>query len=188
MYTSHHEFDSMIDEFKKEILKLKNKKHVNKDFLQNFLERAYKGALSADENPIDHFCCCFLPFDSKSKKIFMGQHIKSQDLLSPGGHVKKNEQPIQTIKREFYEELKYKINKEKVELFDLAITDRIKDPRNCKIHYDLWYIVYIDKIDFDFDKGEFYNAKWLTIDEALKIMKRESFKDVIRKLPLSLVQ
>lgn len=176
----------MTKQFKNEVLKLKNKKHVDQDILKKFIDRINKGVLCEEENLENHFGCCILPLDPKTRQIFIGHHIKAGEWIGPGGHIEQNETPIETVKREFFEELKHELDKEYIELFDLTITDKIKTPRKCKIHYDIWYIVYVDKIDFDFDKGEFYKAQWMSIKESLKIMKRENHKNTIRKLDLVL--
>ena len=173
----------MINQFRKEVLKLKNASHVNKKVLDQFLFRINLGNLIRQQNQDDHFCSFFLPLDLKTKSVYLGHHIKAGDWIPPGGHIDPNEIPIETVKREFVEELQYKLKKEKVQLFDLTIKDLSDNPKHtCKLHYDFWYLVYLNKTDFIFDKSEFYQAKWLTIPAALKRMKLKNYADIIQNL------
>ena len=173
----------MINKFRQEILKLNNKSQVDKKISKKFLERLSLGRLIKQQNPADHFCSFFLPIDIKSKSIYLGHHIKADDWIPPGGHINPNETPLDTVKREFTEELRYELNKEKVELFDLTIKNVSGNPKHkCKVHYDFWYLVYINKFAFKFDKSEFYQAEWLSIPDALKRMKLVKYANVIKKL------
>ena len=173
----------MINKFRQEILKLNNKSQVDKKISKKFLERLSLGRLIKQQNPADHFCSFFLPIDIKSKLIYLGHHIKADDWIPPGGHVNPNESPLDTVKREFTEELRYELDKEKIELFDLTIKDVSGNPKHlCKIHYDFWYLVYIKKINFVFDRSEFYKAQWMTVKEALKKMKLKDYANIIKKI------
>lgn len=173
----------MINKFRQEILKLNHKLRVDKKISNKFLERLNLGRLIKQQNPADHFCSFFLPVNTESKSIYLGHHIKADDWIPPGGHIKLHELPIETVKREFVEELQYKLNKERVELFDLTIKDVSGNPKHsCKIHYDFWYLVYINKFVFNFDKSEFYQAEWLTIPEALTKMKLTVYANVVKKI------
>ena len=40
----------------------------------------------------------------------------------------------------------------------------------CKVHYDIWYLVLTDGANFNVDAKEFHETRWLTIDEAEKIV------------------
>ncbi|MBI2640979.1 NUDIX hydrolase [Candidatus Roizmanbacteria bacterium] len=155
-------------QFKKEILKLKNRSHVNKEIFQQFLKRLNSGYLIETENPADHYCSFLVPVDTKTKSIFVGHHIDADQWIPPGGHIEEKESPVQTVYREFSEELSYKLTKETVALFDLGIIKITNPERICRIHYDFWYLVSIEKIDFNYNKNEFYQATWLPIDVAIK--------------------
>jgi len=72
---------------------------------QNFKQRIEEGNLTRDENPSTHFGTFFLPFDSKTKKLFLAHHKKSGLWIAPGGHVDKGEVLWQTLNREIWEEL-----------------------------------------------------------------------------------
>lgn len=172
----------MINQFKDEVLKLKNKDYIDKKIIEKFLWRVNLGNLTKEENPYDHFCSFFLPFDIKTKYVFIGHHIKADDWIPPGGHIAKNENPCDTVVREFYEELDYKLKNEKIKLFDISVIPVRKTKRRCKIHYDLWYLVFMDKVNFSFDKKEFYDAQWIKIENAPKMIKRYTYKNIVKKL------
>lgn len=165
--------------FEAELTKLENKKFVDKTILQLFLKRLKTGKLTRNLNSEDHFCTFIVPFDPKTKQIFIGHHINADQWIPPGGHIEVNELPIKTVKREFEEELGVKITDKQIELFDLGITDVQGKKRSCKIHYDFWYLVYTPKLNFQYDKKEFYQARWLTMENAIK---KVSHKSVIRTL------
>lgn len=172
----------MIKQFQNEILKLKKYPYVKKKIIQQFLQRLHSGSLTQKLNPTDHYCSFFVPFDVKSKSVFLGHHIKANQWIPPGGHIEMEETPLQTVYREFTEELRLPLSDQKVELFDLGIT-RITDPkRSCRIHYDFWYFTTINKINFEYDKSEFYEAAWLTIDDAIAKAKRSSIKITLNNL------
>ncbi|OGK09207.1 hypothetical protein A2767_06675 [Candidatus Roizmanbacteria bacterium RIFCSPHIGHO2_01_FULL_35_10] len=172
----------MKNVFEKEILTLKDRKKVNKKILQQFLKRIKVGKLTRNLNPADHFCTFIVPFDLKSKNIFIGHHINADQWIPPGGHIEEYEQPVNTVKREFEEELGVKITDKQIELFDLGITNVQGKQRSCKIHYDFWYLVFITKLNFKFDKKEFYKAQWLTIDESIKKVSHISIIKALNKL------
>lgn len=169
--------------FINEVVKLRNKSYVDKKIIKQFIKRVHSGSLTKKENEFDHLCSFFLPVHKPTRQIFLGHHIKAQDWIPPGGHINLGETPIDTVRREFIEELSHKLTNEQVELFDLSTKDVSGNPRHkCKIHYDFWHIVYTDKIPFVFDKGEFYDAGWFTFDEALKKTKLKQYNKIIRKI------
>lgn len=162
--------------FFSEISKLKDKNYVDKKILNQFQERLKSGLLTQEQNPADHFCSFFVPFDIKSRSVFVGHHIKADEWIPPGGHIETDETPLQTVYREFSEELRLPLTDQKVELFDLGITKITDTKRSCRIHYDFWYFTPIKKVGFDFDKSEFYEARWLPIESAITRAKRPSIK------------
>lgn len=166
-----------------EILKLKNHDHVSKKIINDFLTQLnHTQNLIQENNPQNHFCVFFLPIHLVTKSVYLVHHIKANDWIPPGGHIDKDETPIQTVKRECFEELRHELNKEKIKLFDLTIA-KINNPKVlCKIHYDLWYIIHTKKINFNFDKGEFYNAKWVNIKKALNLTKIPNYNAIIKKI------
>jgi|SRR3989344_1642499 len=174
---------SMQKQIQKEVMKLKNSNFVDASTYHQFLRRLKQGNLTKNRNTFDHICAFFLPLDMTKKSIYLGHHIKADDWIPPGGHIEAGEMPIDTVRREFVEELDFNLTKQPIELFDLSIKDVSGNPKHqCKIHYDFWYLVYTDKIDYRFDRKEFHQAKWMTIDEALKKMKLANYAAVIKKI------
>jgi len=177
----------MLKQFQNEILKLKKYPYVKKKIIQQFLERLHAGSLIQELNPIDHYCSFFVPFDMKSKSIFVGHHIKADEWIPPGGHIELEETPLQAVYREFSEELRFPLSDQKVELFDLGLTRITDSKRSCRIHYDFWYLVFVEKVDFNFDKDEFYEAVWLSVETAIKKAERQSIVIPLTHLSKNLV-
>lgn len=168
---------------KSEITKLKNKSQVDQRIYQRFLERLENGqGLLRADNINDHYCVFFLPFHQLSHSVYLGHHIKANDWIPPGGHIEPNETPIETIKREFLEELDYELKDERVELFDLTIKNITNPNHKCRVHWDIWYLVHIRKIKFHFDKREFYDAAWFKLKKAIPKIKGSSYRQTVEKL------
>ena len=139
--------------------------------LTNFLKRLEEGAFIRDENPQSHFCAYFLPYNSENKKVFIVHHKKSGLWFSPGGHIDKGEGLLETLNREIDEELGVKtFFKELPSPFLLTITPIENKVQPCKTHLDIWYLVNTDGANFNVDPKEFHETRWLTIDEAEKIV------------------
>lgn len=135
--------------------------------LLSYQQRLKEGRLSRDENPIDHVCAYFLPYNEQTKQVFIIHHKKSGLWLSPGGHVDQGETLLQTVNREIHEELgmqNFFTVLPKPFLF--TITPIKRDTRPCKVHYDVWFLVPTDGSNFHVDPSEFHDAKWVTFDEA----------------------
>ena len=171
---------------KTEIQKLVNSKQVNKAALEKMLTQLDKEEnLTRPQNPQDHFCAFFLPIHKKSKSIYLGDHIKAGSWIPPGGHIELNEHPIETVIREFQEELKYRPDKKDIQLFDLSIVKIINNPRSgaCRTHFDIWYIVEMkEKINFDFDPGEYKTAKWFSLEDGVQKVTDLTYNKIIKKL------
>ena len=137
----------------------------------NFLKRLEKGAFTRDENSQTHFCVYFLPYNTESKKVFIVHHKKSGLWLSPGGHIDKGEGILETLNREIEEELgvkKYFQDTPLPFLFTIVPVD--KKVRPCTMHYDMWYLMRTDGANFNVDPREFHDTKWMTLEEARKII------------------
>jgi len=172
----------MKRKLKQEINKLKNKKHVDGKILEKFLGRLETDSkLLRCEGAVDHYCVFFLPFHQNSKSIYIGHHIKADDWIPPGGHIEKDEHPLETIKREALEELDHQLTDEKIILYDLTI--KPIDRPECKTHWDLWYVILFDQIkEFSFDPKEFHQADWHKLDEGLRKVKTKNYKTTMSKL------
>src|SRR5665213_1066199 len=117
----------------------------------SYLKRLEEGAFTRDENPKTHFCAYFLPYNEKSRKVFMIHHKKSGLWLSPGGHIDKGEGLLETLNREINEELGVKsFFKELPPPFLLTITPIENTTQPCKTHFDIWYLVKTDGSKFNF--------------------------------------
>lgn len=171
-----------MNTFQDALRELQRNPHVNKQTKKLFFFKAEDKNFVREENPIEHFCSFFMPIDTKTRRVFFGHHIKAQDWIPPGGHIEKGESPEETVRREFEEELGYKLDKEKIELFDISIIHVRSKARPCKYHYDFWHMVEISEQPFQFDRKEFYDGRWFSLQEALQITQRVEYKAVIRKL------
>jgi len=96
--------------------------------------------LIRDENPLDHFCVMIVPFDKKSRKVFLGHHKKADDWIPPGGHIERNETPIESAIREAKEELDITLSDKDLELFTLDCLDVSGPKKICKMHWHIWYL------------------------------------------------
>ncbi len=156
-------YDSIKEEVSSDI--------CTKDVADYFLKRLEEGKLTKDENPTSHFCIYFLPYNAKTKKVFIVDHKKSGLWLAPGGHIDKGEELMQTLNREIREELGVadKI-KNKIKPFLLTITPINNPVQKCKEHLDIWYRFQTDGSEFNVDFEEFHDVKWLDVNEARKFV------------------
>ena len=150
---------------------LKTSACKNEEVRELYLKRLKKDALTRDENPESHFCAYFLPYNPKNKKVFIVHHKKSGLWFAPGGHIDKGETLWQTLNREIHEELGVEnFFKELPPSFLFTITNIENSTRPCKTHFDIWFIMETNGDDFNIDPREFHDTKWLTIEEADKII------------------
>lgn len=154
------------------ISKIINRSICDSDDTYNaFQKRLAEGMLTREENPKTHFCVYFLPFNPQNKKIFIVHHKKSGLWISPGGHIDKGEILFEALNREINEELGVKnFFKDTPSPFLLTIIWIETKNHPCKAHYDIWYLVPTDGGNFKIDPAEFYDTKWMTIEEARKIV------------------
>ncbi len=66
--------------------------------------------------------------------------------------------------------------------FLLTITPIENKVQLCKVHYDIWYLVHTDGSDFKINPREFHDTRWLTIDEAEKIVTDESNRKALKAI------
>lgn len=159
---------------------------VTIDLVERVVQRLEEGKLTQSENPHDHMCAFFVPFHPETKRIFLGHHIKADMWIPPGGHIEQGELLEDTVRREFGEELGISLGDETVELFAATVVDLEPKPgKRCQRHWDWWHMVKTHElIDYDYDRGEFYEAGWFNFEEALTQMKTASpvFVEAIEKL------
>lgn len=156
----------------RELIKLvENTPGVTVEIKQKFLSRISQGKLTREENPQSHFGAYFLPFDPKSRKVFLIHHKKSGLWLSPGGHMEINEYIQKTLIREAKEELCLKIQLEEIGLpFFLTITPISNHNYSCREHFDIWYLLKTDKFSINPNPREFHQSRWLTFSQAKTVV------------------
>ena len=138
---------------------------------REFQQRLEEGNLVRDENSSTHFGTFFLPFNFKTKELFLVHHKKAGLWIAPGGHVDRGEVLWKTLNREIWEEVGVKDYFQKSpNPFLLTITRINNSARPCKIHYDVWYLMATDGSNFNVDLEEFFDTKWLSLEEARKIV------------------
>lgn len=136
-----------------------------------WLDRLEKGDFTRDDGNPSHFCCYFLPYNIEAKEVFVVHHKKSGLWIFPGGHIDKDEDLMQTLNREIEEELgiKNKIQEE-IKPFLLTITPIENRIQPCKEHLDIWYRFHADTSEFSIDPREFHDTKWLSVEDARKLI------------------
>ncbi len=167
------------DQLASTLTKLKGMPNTDKEMIEiGFQQLEKTDRYVRDENPYEHFCTFTVPIVPSKRLVYMGHHKKADAWMPPGGHIDPGENPIQTVKREFEEELQYKITFEVVELFDFSVYNVTKEGRDCKIHLDIWYLIHLaHPEEFLYDAGEFHDAGWMTYEEAA-----EKGMDMIKKI------
>lgn len=142
--------------------------------------------LRADNIP-HHVCAFFLPVHTASQSVYLVHHIKADDWIPPGGHIDPGETPLETVKREYQEELSYHIAAEPVRLVNLTVKHIRNHRHPCLTHYDFWYTVAMkDKISFTFDRGEFYSAAWFPLRDGLAKMSLPMYRKTVKESVASL--
>lgn len=156
-------------------------KAVDREIYEKFISHIRStDKLTKNANIDEHICSFFVPYNRASHSVYLGHHIKANCWIPPGGHINYLEHPIDTVVREFEEELNQKITKIQVSPLSMTIKDISNNPRNpCKVHYDFWYLVDVPKIEFEYIKKEYYDAKWVTFGEAMKLMDIPLYKRVV---------
>lgn len=156
------------------------------DITQAFLTRAEEMNLTRDENPLTHFNVYFLPFNPKTREVFIVHHKKANSWISPGGHTDKGELLKDVVLREINEELGVKANESDIEGPFLLTIKEIDNPlQTCKRHFDIWFLYRTEGSDFKIDPTEFYDTKWVGIDEALQLVTNQDNILAFNKIKLT---
>jgi len=130
-----------------------------------------------------HYNSLFLPYDKAKGMIYLGNHIKADDWIPPGGHIEKGETPKDTCIREMKEEFGVDITRDQLQAFNISVKPINRLEFNCMAHYDVWHLVHIKYQVFDFIKTEYYDAGWFTISDGIaKITKNPDFAKIISDL------
>lgn len=98
------------------------------------------------------------------------------------GHIDKGETPAEAVNREIGEELGVKNFFKDIPvpflftiIFKIILLEHQSNP--CESHYDIWYLVPTNGINFNIDQSEFYDTKRLTIEEAkIKVTESSNIK------------
>jgi 8-oxo-dGTP diphosphatase len=135
------------------------------------------------EGNLDHYCSFFLPYDRAKNQIYLGDHIKAQAWIPPGGHIEPGETPSIAAIREMLEELGVTITPDMLEPFNLSVTVVNRPKSGCMTHYDIWYLVHFSVQDFDYLKSEYHDARWFGLAEGVKQMSAHPhFAGIVAKL------
>lgn len=160
----------------------KKLQHADPKTLRVFIDKLTHPPYTRDEGATDHFTTYLVPFHKPTQSIFAGSHKKSGMWIPPGGHIDRDEGPLDTVVREFEEELSYKITPDRATLFQITMIDITNRP-DCTRHLGFGFRIDMpEKVDFDYDRGEFYEARWFTISEFLKMKTYEAVKNEVRLL------
>lgn len=149
---------------------LQHASYYNSPVLEQFVARLnHHSGLVRAQNPHDHYVVFFLPIHIPTQQVFLGHHKKANLWIPPGGHIEPQEAPRTTVKREVKEELQFEADDSHIQIFDLSIT-HCTPGSACTIHYDLWYALEMkEPYNFLYEQREFYNARWMSVTEAIQI-------------------
>ena len=159
-----------MSSLQKEILRIIQPSICTQEVGDYWFERVSKGELTRDEGNTSHLGCYFLPYNPDTKQVFIVHHKKSGLWLFPGGHVDKDELPLQTLNREIEEELGVSNRVKEAEPFLLTITPINHPGIMCREHLDLWYRFPTDGSEFVVDPAEFHTTRWTSLKEARELM------------------
>lgn len=121
------------------------------------------------DKPPKHLVSYFIVIDPVHKSLLLGDHIKAQLWLPPGGHVNLHEHPRDTVIREAEEELdvqaKFLYGNERPHFVTVTPTVGLTAGH---VDVSLWYLIEgtIHETPW-FDRSEFNDINWFTFDEIL---------------------
>ena len=148
--------------------------------VSKFKKKIKEGKLTIQEDDEHHLCVYFAAYDPLAKEVFIGHHKKSGLWLFNGGHIDKGEIPMETIEREIGEEWGLDAKDLDIKTPELlTITNIIKNKvRPCATHYDIWYYISVNKMEFLPKKeclnDEFYETGWKDYKTAIGLMREKN--------------
>lgn len=141
---------------------------------ESFRRRILEGSLTRSENLTSHISTYCIACDIVNDKVFIGHHRKSGLWICNGGHCEKGEFPVQTAKREFFEELGIDANFGQAKPELLTITRINNERQACKVHFDFWFFHRVNSKTFRPDRDklrvEFFEAGWKSFEDARKLV------------------
>ncbi len=159
---------------------------------QIFEQGLKQDKLLRQDGTAKHFCVFFAGVDITRRQVFLGHHIKADCWLFNGGHIDRGELPLETVKREIFEEWGTEFGQFKIETQPVWLSlTQIKPTaynrhNNCQLHYDLWYLVHLDQPDFTPDerllKKEFFSWGWKSYTQAKQLFKNMPGSRAVIKL------
>lgn len=105
-------------------------------------------------------------------KILLAKHIGQDDYILFAGYVKKSETAEKAVTREFKEETKLDVVKYKY------MASRYHEPRNVLM---LNFLIIAENGDCKIDATEIEEVKWFDLDEALKVVRKDSTAEAFLK-------
>lgn len=168
--TTHHQ------KITEALYSLKNKEYIDKKEWRDFDEFLKNPHILRAENVLKHCCAACFIIHPKEKKIFLGDHIRAGRWLNGvGGHIELDESPEEAARREFKEEVSYEPPRN-FQLFDIVHFHNVGRP-TCSDHFDFLYLTLFEDLpNFNYDKNEFKEARWLSFDDALQVYMFPVFK------------
>ena len=141
-----------------------------------FRKKLAAGKLIREEDPENHLCSYFAAYDPNARQVFIGHHKKANLWLFNGGHIDAGESLLETTEREISEEWGLEASNFNIgQPLLLTLTEIDNRPiQNCRLHFDLWHFIKIDRNNFQPNATnlakEFHRTEWLSIEEARKIV------------------
>lgn len=105
-------------------------------------------------------------------KILLARHKEQQEFILFAGYVKKGETAEKAVTREFKEETGLNVVKYKY------MSSRYHEPRNVLM---LNFLLVAENGDLTLDETEIDEAKWLTFEEALNTVRKQSSAEYFLK-------
>lgn len=146
----------------------------------HFLQLLTSNSVTKSSSPKYHCCVFFIPYNPKTKEIFIVYHKKAKQWIVPGGHIEENESLEDAAKREAAEELHWDIQRIG-EPFLFSIMNISNKGQTCKAHYDIWFCISTEE-ELDVNMVEFNKTKWVSFDEAYTIIIHPTYLQALKRL------
>ena len=161
----HQEVRSAIKDLVLSIKPLDQTENEHVEFILGWLDspcQIFRTAKPATPDP--HLVSYFVVIDKSANKILLVDHKKAELWLPPGGHVEVGEHPMETVKREAWEELqleaKFVFNKP---IFSTVTTT--VGPTAGHTDVSLWFVLEGDSLlSLEYDREEFNRIEWFDLD------------------------